>query len=223
MRAVVLIPALNEAKTVAAVVRAARAAEVGEVLVIDDGSEDATAGRARGAGAQVLRLEQNVGKGGALLAGARQRSEEWVVLLDADLVGIRPAHVRALLRPLLRGEADMTRGVFVGGRWLTSLAQQLMPVLSGQRALRRSDLLAIEDAAESGYGVELAISEHANRQQWRTVDVPLQGVSQVMKEEKLGPLRGASVRLRMYLDLVGALLRRTLGRALTRLQRPPRG
>jgi glycosyltransferase involved in cell wall biosynthesis len=212
MRAVVLIPALNEANTVAAVVRAARSAAVGEVLVIDDGSDDATAAHAKAAGAKVLRLEQNLGKGGALLAGARQRSEELVILLDADLVGLRPAHVHALVRPLLHGEAEMTRGVFEGGRWMTSLAQRLMPVLNGQRALRREDLLAIEDVAESGYGVELAISEHARAANWRTVDVPLRGVSQVMKEEKLGAVRGASVRLRMYLSIFATLFRRTLSR-----------
>jgi glycosyltransferase involved in cell wall biosynthesis len=206
-RVAVLIPALNEATTIGQVVRVARRARAGTVLVIDDGSTDATAAVARRAGAEVLRLERNLGKGGALAAGARHQSQEVVVLLDADLIGLRPLHIRALVGPVLRNEAEMTRGVFIGGRWATSMAQKLMPVLNGQRALRRHALLAVEDLDGSRYGVEVAISEHARRGAWRTVDVPLAGVSQVMKEEKRGPWIGLMVRMRMYREIILAFLR----------------
>jgi glycosyltransferase involved in cell wall biosynthesis len=85
--AVVVIPAYDEEATVASVVRVALAAAVGPVVVVDDGSSDATAAAARAAGADVLRLETNAGKGGALAAAARARDEAVVVLLDADLLG----------------------------------------------------------------------------------------------------------------------------------------
>jgi glycosyltransferase involved in cell wall biosynthesis len=209
-RVAILIPALDEAATIAQVVAVARRANLGPVLVIDDGSADDTAALARRAGAEVLRLPRNRGKGGALAAGARERSEEVLVLLDGDLVGLRPQHVRALAEPVVRNEADMTRGVFVGGRWATTFAQKWMPVLNGQRALRRAGLLAVEDLDASRYGVEVAISEHARHAHWRTRDVPLRGVSQVMKEEKRGPLRGLSVRVRMYAEILLALLRSLL-------------
>jgi glycosyltransferase involved in cell wall biosynthesis len=208
--AVVLIPALDEAGTVAEVVAVARAAEVGPVLVIDDGSTDGTAAVAAAAGAEVLRLDDNRGKGGAVAAGARARRERVVVLLDADLTGLTPAHVHALLAPVVNGASDMTRGVFVGGRWRTNVAQQLVPVLNGQRAMRRADLLAVEGLDDSRYGVEVAIFDHAKRHGWRTEDVPLAGVSQVMKEEKRGTLRGTLIRLRMYAEIVGELVRRAL-------------
>jgi hypothetical protein len=133
-----------------------------------------------------------------------------LVLLDGDLVGLRPQHVRALAHPVVRGEAEMTRGVFVGGRWTTSLAQKLMPVLNGQRALRREGFLAIDELDESRYGVEVAIAEHARRHHWRTLDVPLPGVSQVMKEEKRGPLLGLWVRVRMYAEILFAYARALL-------------
>ena len=207
---VILIPALDEAGTVAEVVAVARAADVGPVVVIDDGSSDGTAAVAAAAGAEVLRLDDNHGKGGAVAAGARARRERVVVLLDADLIGLTPAHVRALLRPVVNGATDMTRGVFVGGRWRTNVAQQLVPVLNGQRAIRRADLLAVEGLDDSGYGIEVAIADHAKRHGWRTEDVPLAGVSQVMKEEKRGTWRGTLIRLRMYAEIVGQLVRRAL-------------
>lgn len=213
---VVLIPAYDEATTVATVVRVALAAAVGAVLVVDDGSSDATASAARGAGAEVLRLDTNVGKGGALAAGAAARTEAVVVLLDADLTGLRPEHVRALAEPVRAGEVDMTRGVFAGGRWMTTVAQQVVPVLNGQRGLRRKLLLEVEGLATSRYGVEVAISDHARRRAWRTRDVPLAGVSQVMKEEKRGWWRGQRIRWRMYAEIALQALRQTLRQAFQR-------
>lgn len=67
----VVIPACNEERTVASVVRAALAARgVLEVLVVDDGSRDRTAEQAAAAGARVIRLRERNGKGGAMAAGA---------------------------------------------------------------------------------------------------------------------------------------------------------
>lgn len=202
----VLIPAYEEAANVAPVVAAARAARLGPVLVIDDGSSDGTAQAASRAGAEVLELGRNLGKGGALAAGAAAVRTRVVVLLDADLVGLEPQHVRALAAPVLDGSADMTRGSFQGGRWRTTAAQFVTPQLNGQRALRREALLSVPHLADSRYGVEVAITRHAKERGWRLVDVPLDGVSQVMKEEKLGWRRGLAVRLRMYAEIVRTLV-----------------
>jgi len=216
--AAVLIPALDEAETVASVVAIAREAAIGPVVVIDDGSTDATAEVAAKAGAEVLRLPENRGKGGAVAAGARNRRERVLLLIDADLTGLRPRHLRALARPVLEGRADMTRGVFVGGRWRTAMAQRLVPVLNGQRALLREGLLEVEDLDDSRYGVEVAITEHARHAGWRTLDVPLRGVSQVMKEEKRGAWRGAGVRLRMYAEILYQWVRGMAAGVLNRLR-----
>jgi len=203
----VVIPAFNEAATVGEVVGCAVASRVGPVWVVDDGSGDATADVARAAGAEVLSLAANVGKGGALASAARLLEQDVLVLLDADLLGLRPEHVRALLAPVMAGDAEMTRGVFRGGRFRTSAAQRLTPQLNGQRALSRLGLLAIPDLATSRYGVEVMIGAHAHRRGWRCQDVPLDGVTQVMKEEKRGALAGMRHRAGMYADILRALLR----------------
>ena len=209
---VVVIPAYEERNTVASVVRVALAAAIGPVVVVDDGSRDGTADAARAAGAEVLRLETNVGKGGALAAAANARSEDVVVLLDADLTGLTADHVRALAAPVCEQGFDMTRGVFEGGRWVTTVAQHIAPLLNGQRAIRRELLQAVPGLAESRYGVEVAITEHARRRRWRTRDVSLRGVSQVMKEEKRGWWRGQKVRWVMYREILSQALRQAFRR-----------
>lgn len=202
----IVIPAYQEAANVDRVVRAALAAGLGRVLVVDDGSTDATAEVARAAGADVLSLAANRGKGGALQAGVQACTSPVVVLLDADLIGLEPRHVMALAEPVLSGRADMARGAFAGGRWATTAAQQMTPQLNGQRAVLRELLLSVPHLAGSRYGVEVAITRQAAAQGWRCVNVPLPGVSQVMKEEKHGFWRGLKARMRMYRDILATLL-----------------
>lgn len=208
----ILIPAYNEATTVASVVSVALKSGLGPVLVVDDGSSDATAERALAAGAAVLILAENQGKGGAVYAGAQALATEVVLLLDADLINLKPQHLQALAEPVLRGEADVTRGVFSEGRWHTTAAQNLAPQLSGQRAIRRHDLLALSELKESGYGMEIVISNAVKQRRWRLKDVALAGVSQVVKEEKRGFWQGIGVRLKMYGEVLGAIFRNALRR-----------
>lgn len=198
----VLIPAFDEAANLAPVVKAALQAGPSSVWVIDDGSTDGTAASAAQAGAAVLTLPGNRGKGGALAAGATAVGETFLVLLDADLIGLTAEHVLALAQPVVSGAADMARGVFSGGRLGTTLAQRLTPQLNGQRALRREALLSVPGLRESRYGVEIAITRHARASGWRCVDVDLAGVSQVMKEEKRGLLKGLAARLSMYVQVL---------------------
>jgi glycosyltransferase involved in cell wall biosynthesis len=81
----VVLPAKNEAGTVGRVVRNIRQAVPGaEVVVVDDGSSDATADEARGAGAHVLRHRVSRGNGAAIKSGARVARGDVLVFMDAD-------------------------------------------------------------------------------------------------------------------------------------------
>lgn len=81
-----VIPAFHEEKYIADVVRRTKA-KIDNVVVVDDGSSDATAERAREGGAEVVRHEQNRGKGESIKTGLRHwldRQFTWVFVLDAD-------------------------------------------------------------------------------------------------------------------------------------------
>ena len=193
MTTVALIPAHDEAERIAATVAAALGIPgVDRVLVIDDGSSDDTAARAEAAGAEVLRLDRNVGKGASLDAGldAVRADAEVLLLLDGDL-GDSAAQGAALLAPVLAGEADMTvagfpaptgkagfglvKGLARGGiRSLAGRAGRAFPAtapLSGQRALDRAAWEAVTPFA-FGYGVEVALTVRALRAGLRVLEVP---------------------------------------------------
>jgi glycosyltransferase involved in cell wall biosynthesis len=113
-RLLVVIPAFKEAARIRAVVTAVRAQVAAEVLVVDDGSPDATAAEARAGGAIVASHAVNLGYGSALQTGYRyalRHGHDAVLQLDAD--GQHdPASIPALLSALA------THDVVVGSRFL---------------------------------------------------------------------------------------------------------
>ncbi len=182
----VIIPAYNEADRIVATVTAARNLPgISEVIVVDDGSTDATGASAEAAGARVIRLPQNSGKARAMEAGADAARTDTFLFLDADL---KETACRAdvLVVPVLSGAADMTIAVFPtipgrgGGmglvvrlsRWGVNRAcgRILSAPLSGQRCLRRAVLQSARPLAR-GFGVETALNIDALRAGYTVVEI----------------------------------------------------
>lgn len=113
----VVVPALNESASVGEVVR--NIIEAGlDCLVVDDGSLDATASVARGAGAHVISMPFNTGIGGALRAGFRWAVDNGyrrVIQCDAD-----GQHTPALIRVLLDEQTKSAAHLVIGSRFLDS-------------------------------------------------------------------------------------------------------
>ena len=112
-RVIAIVPALNEEGAIGAVVDEIRAHDPAfDVVVIDDGSADDTAGVAAAHGAAVVRLPFNLGIGGAVQTGfkyALEHGYQLAVRLDGD--GQHdPAELAKLLDPVRRGEADIVTG-----------------------------------------------------------------------------------------------------------------
>ncbi|MBO8183277.1 MAG: glycosyltransferase family 2 protein [Archaeoglobus sp.] len=132
MGIVALIPAYNEELTIGSVVLKTKP-YVDKVIVVDDGSEDRTSEIAEKAGAEVIRIEKNIGKANAIKLGFEKvREEGWgvVVLLDAD--GQHdPDEIPELVKPVLENEAD----VVIGSRFLNGNAEIPRYRLFGQRIL----------------------------------------------------------------------------------------
>lgn len=111
MKRIAVIPAYNEEQVVAEVVTAVLPM-VDEVIVVDDGSRDATALRAAGAGARVAVHLINRGQGAALQTGmdlALRRGADIIVHVDSD--GQHSPHqIHALIAPIVAGSADVVLG-----------------------------------------------------------------------------------------------------------------
>lgn len=206
MKVSAIIPAYNEGPRVASVIDVLQASNaVDQIIVVDDGSEDDTYDVAVAHGSFVVRMGQNTGKGGAVARGVKEAVGEVLLLLDADLIGLTTGHIHDLLEPVTSGVADMSLGIFDDGRAATDLAQALTPWLSGQRAVLRSALEGLE-LDISRFGVEAVLTRHAREVGLRVVEVRLPKLTHVMKEEKMGPVKGAASRVKMYWEVVKSIV-----------------
>ncbi|WP_069649570.1 glycosyltransferase family 2 protein [Caloranaerobacter ferrireducens] len=197
-----IIPAYNEEKTIGNVLSVVKEIDlIDRIIVVSDGSEDMTAQIARDFGVDVIELKDNIGKGGAIKNGVDRTNGEIILFLDADLVGLKPKHVLDLLMPVINGECDMSIGIFNNGRFATDLAQKLTPYLSGQRAIKRYIIEGISNIDVTRYGVEVALTRYVSKNNIKTKEVYLDNVTHVMKEEKLGVVKGFTARLKMYRDI----------------------
>jgi len=181
----VLIPAYNEAEHICQTVQALMGLpQVDEVVVVDDASRDNTAELAKQAGARVISLPGNIGKGGALNRGLGEVTGDIIAMLDGDL-GSSAREAGKLIDPVLAGEVDMTIARFPrakkkGGfglvkglaRWgikaFTGL--EMFSPLSGQRVMTRQVVESIGTFA-SGYGVEVALTIDVARRGYKVREV----------------------------------------------------
>ena len=209
MKVAVIVPAYNEENRIRRVLDAVTAAQYpDEVIVVSDGSKDRTAEIASSfKEITVVELPYNQGKGAAMCAGVRTTDADILVFVDADLMGIKPDHVDQILHPIIDGRADMSIGVFRGGKLLSTTAQRISPYISGQRAMQRWLFDSIPYLSEMRMGVEIAINTWAKRLKARVTRVALKGVSNTLKERKMGFVKGTAARAKMYAEIGRAIVR----------------
>ncbi|KAF5086510.1 Undecaprenyl-phosphate 4-deoxy-4-formamido-L-arabinose transferase [anaerobic digester metagenome] len=187
----VIIPAYNESNTIEHVVNTVRSINyVSETIVVDDGSTDDTAEIAETAGAKVIKHSTNKGKGAAIKTGFKKSNGDIAVFLDGDLHTLTVEQVEKIIKPILNGEADITKTKFKreAGRVTELTAKPLLKFffpelkfdqpLSGQFAAKRSFLNSIN--LEDDYGVDVGIVLDADVRGMRVKEVDIGKIDHVM-------------------------------------------
>lgn len=218
-RLAVVIPALNEEEAIPGLVGDVMAVAVlpdlpvtvSAVYVVDNGSTDETANRARAAGAEVVD-EPTRGYGRACLSGVLAAADaEIIALMDGDRSDV-PAELPLLLEPLLSGEADLVIGSRTMGthdpgsltiqqRFGNGLAAVLLRLLYGVRVtdigpfrvIRRQELLGM-NMQEMTYGWSVEMIARAARNGLRVREVPVTYRNRDGGESKVSGNLQASVK-----------------------------
>jgi len=207
MKLSIIIPAYNEAGTVAGIVARVRAAaQDAEIIVVNDGSTDGTAEALaelaeRQPDVRVLHHETNRGKGAALRTGFAAATGDILLVQDADLE-YNPQDYGKLLAPILKGEADVVYGSrFLGGphrvlffwhavgnRLLTLLSNiftnlNLTDVETGYKVFRKTVLESITIRSDR-FGFEPEITAKVAKRGWRVYEVPIEYHGRTYEEGK---------------------------------------
>lgn len=216
-----LIPAHNEATRITPVIQGAM--QHLPVLVVDDGSTDATSAIAEEAGAQVLRQVPNQGKGQALKTGfqaALEQGYEALIMLDAD--GQHdPAEIPDFLA---RWEADrpdliigtrnfrymppVRRTTNTIGRWMFSraLGQKVQDNQSGYRLLSRRMVAASLESKEGSFEFEVDMIVQCLKRGWKLAEIPIRTIYGDQTSH-ISPLRHVREYFRMMAETRKAMRR----------------
>jgi len=208
MHITVIIPALDEEGAIGGVVRAIPRDLVHEVVVVDNGSRDATASVAQAAGARVVH-ETFRGYGAACRAGAlAAQHADILVFLDGD-GSDDPAEMPRVLQPLLDGRADLVLGSRIAGltpdtgltpqqRFGNFVVTRLLRLLYGLvltdigpfRALTTHTFQALGMEHKTyGWPVEMIVK--AAKQGYRVVEVPVSCHQRIGRSKIAGTVKGS--------------------------------
>ncbi len=200
-----IIPALNEQETIGEVVRVIKSSPlVGEVIVVSDGSTDETSARAQEAGARVFDLPINQGKGGAMAHGLAQTDAGIIFFADADLRGLTVDHIEQLIRPVMSGARFMNVGLRDRGP-LTPLTAHL-PLISGERVLKREVIERINPRLLHGYMIESALNYSCRSRKLAYGSVVLRGLTIRRKYEKVGWRRAIPQYVKMSFEIAKSIM-----------------
>jgi glycosyltransferase involved in cell wall biosynthesis len=231
LRRVAIVPAHDEQASIARVVAEIQEFDPGmDVVVIDDGSHDRTAGMADDAGAHVLRLPFNLGIGGAVQTGFRyafERGYDVAVRLDGDGQH-SAAELPKILAPIISGEADLVVGTRFAGEgpgeyrstavrrvgirffaWTVShlVGQRVTDTTSGfQAAGRRAIALFAVDYPHDYPEVEATVM--VSKANLRLREVPVTMRERAGGESSITALRSVYYMFKVLLALFVGLFRR---------------
>ncbi len=213
----ILIPTLNEEKTIEGIIKEFMSLGFSDIIVIDGHSTDDTVEKAKNAGARVV-IQSGTGKGQAVSQAFKLITSKYVVMIDGDGTYL-PEEVDKLLEPVVSGQADHVigdrfanyqKGAFTGlnlfgNRILNKIfgfayGIWLEDILSGYRAFNNNAIKQIE-LNRTGFEAETEITVECVKKDMKIVEVPITYLARVSgAATKLQPLRdGFRIASTIYL------------------------
>jgi len=198
-----VIPAHDEAATIAGVIEPLLAAPfIDEVIVVNDGSRDDTAARARAMGAKVISIPVSGGKAAAMARGVMAARNDILYFSDADVIGLTSDMVASILEPVTGRDFVMFVGVRGRKTYWANRLLHFTPIIGGQRALRRELWDQVPSTYKKNFQIEIALNFFAKQRGHRMGFKVMPAFGQVIKERKRGLLLGLWQRLSMIVDIL---------------------
>ncbi|MFA5935238.1 MAG: glycosyltransferase family 2 protein [Patescibacteria group bacterium] len=201
-----VVAAYNEEPTIGPIVKTlADSGLFRDVIVISDGSTDRTAEIARENGASLVhQFPWKHGKGAAMMHGVAHTDADILFFCDADLKGLTAKHLKDLLDPVLKGKLAMTVGLRDRGQTIMKLTR-FLPLIGGERAMRRHVFEDIPDPCLQGFMVESSLNYYCRSRKLPYGTVELPGLHIRRKMQKVGIVKGLGEYVHMWWQIMRAM------------------
>ena len=202
-----IIPAHNEAERIGKVLEVVTAhPSIAEVIVIDDGSTDATSAVAkRFPSVRLITLDTNRGKSFALYEGIGRATGDFLMFIDADLIGLASEDLTALIGPVESGRAEVSLSL----RKNTPFPWRVIGLdyLSGERVFPKRFLSESMQALKKvrGFGFEVFLNRLILRRHLSVAVVRWEGVQSPYKYAKYGLIAGLKADICMMRDIFSVI------------------
>ncbi len=200
-----IVPAFNEAERIGDVITVLLSSPLlDEIIVVDDGSTDATASVVAQYPVRYFKQEVNGGKGKALDRGVAAAEHDVLFFCDADMKGLTSAIVKEIVEPVVNGRVDMFVAMINRRSFALRFILTFVPLLGGQRALTKPLWQKIPSSYKKRFRIEAALNFYAKYYGRGFGFKVFPGLSQTIKEKKYGMWRGLVGRARMIVDVIMA-------------------
>jgi glycosyltransferase involved in cell wall biosynthesis len=199
-----IIPIYNEAQRISEVLKIfSQVKEIDEIICVDDGSTDDTNNVIKTLFPKVklLTLSTNQGKSVAIATGLNETENEFIFLADADILNIKASEIRCAVIAM---KTNPVLDMIILRRNKTVLSIKLTRadvVFSGEKILKRKDLLRVFTLKPQLYQIEVAINEYMIRHRKRVYWIS-SSAQNIFKTEKFGLLPGIWGELVMHKSMI---------------------
>ena len=192
-----IVPAYNEERFIGNVLGVvSKHPLIDEVIVVDDGSYDSTASVAAKFNISLI-AQKNQGKSAAVVNGVRSAKNDYIVLIDADLIGLTLEGLSSLLQPVLSAQADIS----ISLRKNSYLFYRMIGLdfVAGERAFKKSFIEPHLDEISKlrGFGLEVFLNQCIVHEKLKIKVVYLETLISPRKSVKTGFFRGRLDDLKM--------------------------
>lgn len=203
-----IIPAYNEWPRIAQVITTAlQSSSLDEIILIDDGSTDNTREILQSfhdPKFHTILLSENKGKAQAVMRGIQVSRGDYIVMLDADLIGLLPHHIDDLIEPIQNNSADVTLSLRDNSLWIYRILRT--DFVSGERVIPKTLFEVSEYFTQGGgFGLEVKINECIRSNRLRICNIPLHGVVTPRKSTKIWWWHGLIADIRMIRDILRSI------------------
>ena len=201
----VIIPAFNEGERIKNVIEPLLNSKLtDEIIVVDDFSTDNTSEVAsKYPRVKVIRMTENIGKTKSILEGVNNSKGEYLLFLDADLIGLTSDDIDNLIRPVINGDADQTISFRKKEYFFFTYIIPGNPILSGEKCMNKADFYKIMGSTyKSGYDFELSANKYFLDNNKAIAVVIAESLNNTMKFKKRGFITGWVGDFKMATELI---------------------